>query len=208
MFPPSQYLFVFPCSHSAVSHHPYLQLPLFPSMSFSCWIPSVPSSPSFPLSLLAGFMGSWCMVISLQTHLSAHSLSSFPSLLLSSCCSAGLRAVRWCLWDVYIRSVCIWNRVKCMARTEVGRTQQNGAMKCRRVKTNTEDDEPEQWINSKHITTERPTQRRAELKWNPREANMQRKNPSLIFKNQYEKTIYPSIQSHYLVSYLCSKKQW
>lgn len=45
------------------------QSSLFPPF----WFPTVPNSSP---SLLAGFMGLWCLVISLQTHLSALSLSS------------------------------------------------------------------------------------------------------------------------------------
>lgn len=70
--------------------------------------PRCPFHFEFPLSpilppLLAGFMGLWCMVISQQTHLSAHSLSSFGTFLIFSLVARrGLWAVWRCSRNVYI----------------------------------------------------------------------------------------------------------
>lgn len=60
-----------PCC-SLVEFPPSLIHHLFPSLP--------PCHPPPSLWFLAGFMGLWCMVISLQTHLSAYSVSSFSFL--------------------------------------------------------------------------------------------------------------------------------
>ena len=82
LFPPDLHI-SFPLNSlcfRALSLHPFFLLP-FMSVPLLNSPPSA-GSPSFPLPR-RGFMGLWCMVISAQTHLSAHSLSSFPFLSLT-----------------------------------------------------------------------------------------------------------------------------
>lgn len=92
--------------------------------------PTPPTPP--PPSLLAGFMGLWCMVISQQTHLSAHSLSSFRAFLFfPPVARRGLWALWRCSRDVYIWLVHTQQSEMYRQKSTRGQSGENSSQKLR-----------------------------------------------------------------------------